>query len=61
MEDLEVPNAGETAALKDMTVNQRDLEFDQQFEEDPMADELNDLMDFERIADKLIDDLFDKN
>lgn len=26
-----------------------------------MADELNDLMDFERIADKLIDDLFDKN
>lgn len=26
-----------------------------------MPEELNDLMDFERIADKLIDDLFDKN
>ena len=61
MEDLDVPDAGETV-LKDMTVNQRDLEFDQQFEdEEPMGDDLNDLMDFERIADKLIDDLFDKN
>ena len=63
MEDLNVPDAGGETVLKVLNVNQREnLEFDQQFEDNnPISDDLNDLMDFERIADKLIDDLFDKN